>query len=387
MKIEAMGSNPLNSSKKIKATSASLNLTSEEGFLLSRLQGEMSIKDLQSLCPWPEEHFKQIIEGLQKKSAIDFVKEIEAPSPESVLKILNEEESNPDVAELSREFRRAALILLDNIDQKSPYDILDLHRHSTTHDIKVQYLALSKKFHPDRFFRKQLGPYKQRLDLIFTWIQRAYALLKDPHEREKIDRMREFKDGQKSKSKDQILKSIRNIDPNIERVGKAERYFQQGQESERARDYLNAYNSYALAYQLNPERLNFQDAMEAIRPMMMKQKAVQKLEEAKAAFQLSCSDDCLKLCDEALKMNPDLPEAQVLWARVIIDTRKLDEFPSARERLLRARAMMSKSAEAPFLLGKIALMLGDKKSAKKEFEEALKRDPQHPSAKKLLEDL
>ncbi|RTZ91746.1 MAG: hypothetical protein DSY92_03805, partial [Planctomycetota bacterium] len=43
--------------------------------------------------------------------------------------------------------------------------------------IKRAYFELSREFHPDRFFRCELGPYTERLSLIFKTIAEAYEVL------------------------------------------------------------------------------------------------------------------------------------------------------------------------------------------------------------------
>ncbi|MEO0813730.1 MAG: tetratricopeptide repeat protein, partial [Myxococcota bacterium] len=46
--------------------------------------------------------------------------------------------------------------------------------------VKKSFFALSKKYHPDRFFGKELGPYKQRLERVFTGLKLAYDTLGHP---------------------------------------------------------------------------------------------------------------------------------------------------------------------------------------------------------------
>jgi hypothetical protein len=46
--------------------------------------------------------------------------------------------------------------------------------------VKRAYFKLSKEFHPDRYFRKQIGPYAARLERIFKKVLEAHEILSDP---------------------------------------------------------------------------------------------------------------------------------------------------------------------------------------------------------------
>lgn len=386
---KAMGLSGDYLSKQVKPLESAQSLTAEEGFLLSRMGAGISVKDLLPICPWPEDRVLSLLESLSQKNALQWMdSKAEEKSDNPLLAQLSHDEKDPELKNLDRDFRRDILMKLQTLDQKTPYEILDLPRNATGSDIKKNYLELSKKFHPDRFFRKKLGHYKEKLDVIFAKIQKAYATLKDPHQREVVDRMQSAAAATKApRTKEQVMRSVRSLDPHMERLGKAEKYFQQGLESQKTQDYLTAYNSFALASQTNPNKENYKRSLEEVRPLMQRQKAQHKLTEAKRASEMRMTQEMMNAAAEALKLNPDLSEAQVLWAKGVIELHLPDDFRAAKERLLRAKAALPKNADASFLLGKLLWILGDTKAAKKELEETLKREPKHTGAKKLLEEI
>jgi curved DNA-binding protein CbpA len=53
--------------------------------------------------------------------------------------------------------------------------------------IRRSYFKLSKEFHPDLFFRKELGGFKERMEEIFRWISLAYDTLSDRNKRARYD--------------------------------------------------------------------------------------------------------------------------------------------------------------------------------------------------------
>ena len=54
--------------------------------------------------------------------------------------------------------------------------------------IKRAYFQLSKEYHPDRYYRREIGPYAEKLDRIFKKIVEAYELLMDPTTRAELER-------------------------------------------------------------------------------------------------------------------------------------------------------------------------------------------------------
>ena len=54
--------------------------------------------------------------------------------------------------------------------------------------VKRAYFELSKEFHPDRYFRREIGSFAERLERIFKKIVEAYELLSDPTTRAEIER-------------------------------------------------------------------------------------------------------------------------------------------------------------------------------------------------------
>ena len=55
--------------------------------------------------------------------------------------------------------------------------------------MKRAYYKLSKEYHPDRFYRMQLGPYKEQLEVVFNKITEAYRILSDLNTRADYDDM------------------------------------------------------------------------------------------------------------------------------------------------------------------------------------------------------
>lgn len=68
------------------------------------------------------------------------------------------------------------------------YEILNVPRTADRVQIKKSYYTVSKEYHPDRYFRRNLGHYKDRLESIFDLITKAYNTLNDETSRADYDK-------------------------------------------------------------------------------------------------------------------------------------------------------------------------------------------------------
>ncbi|MBN8555224.1 MAG: DnaJ domain-containing protein [Deltaproteobacteria bacterium] len=376
--------------KRVAPKDITEGLTAEEYFLWSRLQSEIDVKDLLPLCPWSEDETLKKLESLIQKNSAQWVaassKKNSFKSSADFSNVLDEEDKNPELKKLDREFRLSVLVKESELEKLNHYEILEVYARATEKELKESYLKISKKFHPDRFFSKNLGAYKKKLDLIFSKIQKAYGVLKNPIERKAYDQRLSIQSPSPETPAAKPKKKI--LDPEIQKIGKAEHYYKAGLAQQKERNYLAAGNSFALAFQMNPSRDIYKKAYEQMKPLMAKEKGKQTLENAKIKFEnLGASKEILSMVEEVLHSDPGLADAQLFSGKLILDLGITERVRDAKERLLRAKAVLSKDPEASFQLGRAYLALGDFKAAEKEFEETLKRNPSHLLAKKQLDKL
>jgi len=71
------------------------------------------------------------------------------------------------------------------------YAMLDVDENAERMDIQKAYHSLSRLWHPDRYFRKELGPYEERLEAVFIAITDAYRTLSNESARRAYDVERE----------------------------------------------------------------------------------------------------------------------------------------------------------------------------------------------------
>lgn len=67
------------------------------------------------------------------------------------------------------------------------YSILGISPDADVQYIRKVYYELSRSWHPDQFYRRDIGQYKRKLEDIFVGINRAYTILTDPRRRADYD--------------------------------------------------------------------------------------------------------------------------------------------------------------------------------------------------------
>jgi len=90
--------------------------------------------------------------------------------------------------DLPTELQQRILALDSTLESLDYFQLLGVERDADARSIKRAYFALSREFHPDRYFRRRIGEFEARLDRIFKRIVEAYELLHDPSTRAEVER-------------------------------------------------------------------------------------------------------------------------------------------------------------------------------------------------------
>jgi tetratricopeptide (TPR) repeat protein len=82
--------------------------------------------------------------------------------------------------DLDDHIRRRILAMGRLADGRDPWALLGLPVGSEPRELKRAYFKLSKEIHPDRYFGQRLGGFAERLPAVFEALSRAYARLTSP---------------------------------------------------------------------------------------------------------------------------------------------------------------------------------------------------------------
>lgn len=241
----------------------SLPLGAADGFVLSRIDGRASERELASLTGLPEAQIRASLDKLASLKAIDFGS-IPAPTPsrpnisgstnsastpgtrggqpapaaapatpaaEATPKpeaggpalaqatgatnallasaIAGVPADAPELAEdvdLPLELRRRILGLHSVASSLDHYALLGLTRDADKKGVKRSYFELAALFHPDRYFRKNLGSFKPKMEVIFAKVSTAYETLVDKAQRAEYDEY--LGDVEKSRAVEAMLRNV-----------------------------------------------------------------------------------------------------------------------------------------------------------------------------------
>lgn len=159
-----------------------LPLRPEEAFVLSRVDGQSSAKDIEFSTGLTAEQVDAALDRLFELTAISGWREVPVatnPDDEGFVAV-------PDLdispAEQLRIWR-----LWKKVDRCNHYELLGVPRSAPRDQIKAAYFEQVAAFHPDKHFGKKLGTYKERFETIFQRLTLAHDTLSRSKRREDYD--------------------------------------------------------------------------------------------------------------------------------------------------------------------------------------------------------
>lgn len=201
----------------------SLPLKPAEAFLLSRIDGVVTDRDLSLITGMSHGDTVETLRRLRDLGAIVLDGDVAGqppprgapeagrrgaaadpersmssggePAPPFGRDALQQVESPPlydpaeldEPVELTPERKRRILDLYYRLEDLSYYALLGVSDQADKKQIKSAYYLLAPEFHPDTYFRKQLGSYKQKIEAIFTRITLAHDTLTSKQRRAEYD--------------------------------------------------------------------------------------------------------------------------------------------------------------------------------------------------------
>ena len=183
-----------------------LRLTPEEGFVLSRVDGESSADEIAKLSPMGEPETLRCIWALvvagvletesarapgerPSKASARRPQGAESPPP-PILSTSKPMEPSPQCNELSetvREFQKEMRRKHSTAHEVTYYELLDIEVMATPEEIKAGYFRLVKKLHPDHWAGLNIRDPDGTFGDLYLAVKAAYEVLSSKTERRRYD--------------------------------------------------------------------------------------------------------------------------------------------------------------------------------------------------------
>ena len=427
-----------------------LSLTPAEGFLLSRIDGHTPwtvLREIGGLTPNEVDTCLEqwLCEGIvvcsgAREPAVPA--EPVDPAVERELDGSYEDRAGPESTEagfegelapnldISVDAQREILVFEAGLN-RSYWETLGVALDADEREIKRAYFKLSRKFHPDRYYRRNIGDFGPRLDRIFKRLVEACELLSDPTTRAELQRSmgqlpppdappgsdaageegnaetaaksadREHASSSetpgasdstgaaitKRQRQQKVLDRLRRHFQIPERVlidrrFQASQFYKSAMVALHRKSVIEAESSVRLAIAFDPWNPEYKQGFSEVLAQAHQLRAEALLE--RASLDGASQAEALRLYEEALHYRPCDPEIHDKAARLAVELRELDK---AREYAESACEVDPGESRYHCTLGRVLRSAGLVDKAREALDEALRLDPQNQEVRSELAQL
>ena len=173
-------------------------LDATDGYLLTRIDGRLGSKELARDTGLPDFQVERALEKLEKLGVIERI-DPNAPAPlpaapardrtklpefASIGDALKYDPRELDEAvDLSADQKKRILDLYYRLEDMDHYTLLGVGKDSDKKTVKRSYFELASVMHPDRYFKKNLGSFKGKMEQLFGRVTEAHDTLVDAAKR------------------------------------------------------------------------------------------------------------------------------------------------------------------------------------------------------------
>lgn len=380
-----------------------LTLLGDERQVLASIGRAATIEEIVARTRLAEPKTIAVLLGLRAKGVVVPARAEPAPSRGAV------DASTLEEVDLEADRKAEILALEGLIDTASHYDILGVNPTAGPDEIRRAYYEASRRFHPDRYFQKDLGSFRARIERLYRRVNEANQVLSEPERRAAYDRdnpelFEHFRAtplpvSMTPATPSQPMPAV-SLPPEraAERRARLARhpYFARGQ---KLRDLAveakeaTAKGDLARAVTLMSQAVQLEPANEALRnelaELRRRQSASRVKQELARGVELEQRGELDKaLTQYRLAASADAANAEAAArAATLMSRMERGDLKEAKALAQRAVDLLPKSAPYRVLLAKILLQADLKKLARRELEEAVRLDPDHADARALLKKL
>lgn len=407
----------------------SLALDPAAGFLLSRIDGHTSWGTLRQIGALPPHEVDRFIERWLKEGVLVTsssrtlaTAKPKAPpvAPASAAKPAAEAKPAPPPAppvtsakaltlpavdaalEIDVEVQRKILDFAAGLGRRY-HEILGVAADADARVVKKAYFGLSKLLHPDRYFRRQTGAFGPVIETCFKRLLEAYELLSDPTARREVETHeappQPFASVDAATAKGARASSIdagRRLRERVSRVAgvarmhqdrrrKAKTFFEHGMTAFGASRWIEAAGAVRLAIAFDPENAAYREEFPNVQRKAHEERAKQLVKMGENSLELRDYVAALDHFEEALHYRPG--DAELAFRAAKLSLQASDDLKRAKEFAAHAVDVAPNDANYRKMLASVYAAAGLSANAKREYEAALRIDPNDRDAKASLRAL
>ncbi|MEM8609437.1 MAG: DnaJ domain-containing protein [Myxococcota bacterium] len=155
------------------------DIDAKDGFVHSCIDGVLNLEDIADVTVLSPDEVRASIERLIALELAEWVEPKASSAPP-------ETEVDSDT-ELPEDLQKRIVETFHRINKLNHYERLGLGIDADRAAIRKAYFALSKTFHPDAYYGKQLGEFQHKMEVVFKKITEAYEAIGRPKKREAYD--------------------------------------------------------------------------------------------------------------------------------------------------------------------------------------------------------
>jgi curved DNA-binding protein CbpA len=296
--------------------------------------------------------------------------------------------------ELEAEVQQEVLAFAARLDR--PYhEILGVARDADARTIKKAYFTLSKRLHPDRYFRRRIGAFAPLVESCFKKLLEAYELLSDPQTRAEVQAQpaapaagaepRRSRLDARRRLRERVGALAGAKRASEERRRKAKAFFEAGMAAFAKERWLEAAGAVRLAIAFDPENEVYREQFPNVQRKAHEERARMLVKQAESALELRDFAHASSLFEEAVHYRPADPELSIRAAKIAWQA--LGELRRAKDLAAHAVELAPENGSYRRLLGLVYRDAGLVANAKRELEAALRLDPRDAEAKAALRGL
>ncbi|MFZ5469530.1 MAG: DnaJ domain-containing protein [Myxococcota bacterium] len=366
-----------------------LALSAEEDKVFTCVGKVSQIKDVLSRSGLSEPRTIAVLLALRAKGVIVPAKVNKPSGPADLANAALAEEVDLDPAR-----KKEILDLERMVESAHHFEVLGLRPGAPAEEVKKAFYEASRRYHPDRYFGKSLGSFKARIERVFRRLSEANTTLTDPERRaaylQEHPELAAAPAPQASVSEEaaktaadekrEAERRARFIKhPYLAKAARVSELLNRAKAHIAKGEHGHAYTDLHMAAQIDEKNVEVKTLLAESKRRHESARAQEELDKAAEAEALGELEAAVAAYKTASNLDPSLAAPAVKAARLLLH---LGDSKDARTFAQRAVDAAPKVAEHHALLGEVLLAAGSKVLAKRQFEEALKLDPQHAEAKK-----